>query len=125
MRILIADGSSLVRERLTSMLAELIQGLEIIGQAQDVPETIEAVQRLRPDALILDIRMPGGSGLDVLRRVKEGGKPPLVIVLTTFPSPEHRKIYLDAGADYFFSKSAEVPVAIDVLRRLSGGPPLS
>jgi DNA-binding NarL/FixJ family response regulator len=101
------------------MLAELVQGLEVIGQAADVPTAIEAARRLRPDALILDIRMPGGSGLDVLRSVKGSARPPLVIVLTTFASPEHRKIYLDAGADYFFSKSADVPVAIEVLRRLS------
>ncbi len=66
MRIFIADDSSVVRERLTAMLSNL-EEIETIGQAQDVDEAISSIEELKPDAVILDIQMPGGTGIDVMK----------------------------------------------------------
>ena len=80
MKVFIADDSEVVCERLTTMLSEL-PGIEIIGQS------IESIRRLHPDVVILDIRMPGGSGIDVLEDIKKTNTAPVVIVLTNYPYP--------------------------------------
>ena len=61
-KVFIADDSLIVREHLVTMLDELA-GIEIVGQAGTVTEAISAIRNLQPDVVILDIRMPGGSGL--------------------------------------------------------------
>jgi len=102
----IADDSHVVRERLVTMLDELA-GIEIVGQAETVAEAISAIGELRPDVVILDIRLPDGSGIDVLRTIKQDEPAPIVIVLTNYPYPAYRQKCLQAGADFFLDKSTE------------------
>ena len=119
--VFVADDSPAVRARVVRMLTE-IQGVEIVGQAGDAPETIDAVKRLRPDAVVLDIHMPSGSGIDVLLEIRQNVPPPLVIILTNYPYVQYRERCLGAGADYFFDKSNEFEKITDVFRqRLEGG----
>ena len=66
MRVLIADDSPVIVERLIEVVGK-IRGIERLDQADTVATASEAVRRLRPDVVILDIQMPGGSGLDVLK----------------------------------------------------------
>jgi DNA-binding NarL/FixJ family response regulator len=117
MRILVVDDSPIVRERLVALLAE-VGGVEVVGQAQDVPEAIAAIRALRPDVVTLDIRMPGGNGIDVLREIKKERPAPVVIMLTNYPYPQYRKKCLDAGADYFLDKSTEFEQVAQILKRL-------
>ena len=105
-KVVIADDSLIVREHLVTMLDELA-GIEIAGQAENVLEAIDTIQSLRPDVVILDIRMPGGSGIDVLETIKQNGAAPIVIILTNYPYPGYRKKCLQAGADFFLDKSTE------------------
>ena len=72
--------------------------------------------------MILDIRMPGGSGIDVLREIKKGNQPPLVMVLTNYPYPQYHRKYIDAGADFFFDKSTEFEKVTEVLKQLKQNP---
>jgi DNA-binding NarL/FixJ family response regulator len=116
-RVLIADDSLPIRERLVTMLDEL-QGIGVVGQAGTVPETISAIRELKPDVVTLDIRMPGGSGLDVLHRIKQGQAAPLVIILTNYAHPPFRQRFLEAGADFFFDKSVEFDQITRVLTQL-------
>lgn len=118
MRIFIADDSSIIRGRLVDLLAEL-EEIEIIGQAENCLEATAAIRELEPDAVILDIRMPGGTGIDVLRSIKKKQSAPLVIVLTNYPYPQYQKKCMDAGADFFFDKSTQFDEVIKVLRALS------
>jgi DNA-binding NarL/FixJ family response regulator len=120
MKILIADDSKAMRETLATTLPVLVEGVEIVGQAQDVRDAIDSTLRLQPDALILDGRMPGGSGLDVLREVKRSRTAPLVVVFTSHASAEYRAAYLAAGADFFFSKGQDVDVLLTTLQRYAG-----
>ncbi len=107
MKVLIVDDNKHFRDRLGSILGSL-EGVEVIGQAKDVPEALEAVERTRPDVVILDIHMPGGSGLDVVATVK-GKKPsPMVVMLTVGPRAEYQTHSYLMGADYFFEKSSEM-----------------
>jgi len=117
MRVFIADDSAAVRERLKAMVLEL-QGVEVIGQAGNAVEATESILKLKPDVAILDIRMPGGSGIDTLRNIKRVALPPRVIMLTNYPYPQYRKRCMDAGADFFFDKSSEFHRVTEVLKQM-------
>ena len=97
---------------------------DVVGVAKTGSEVIDGVAELRPDVLILDMAMPGGGGFNVLQAVKQQPSTPLVIVLTNHPA--YRKRCLEAGADYFFDKSAEFDQLLALLERLkpdaSAGP---
>lgn len=93
-----------------------VDGISIIGEAGDVQEAIRDITALRPDVVILDIRMPGGNGIDVLQRVKKDFPDTIVMVLTNYPYPEYREKCMHEGADYFFIKSLEFTKVIDTAR---------
>jgi len=116
-KVLIVDDSAIIRERLKAMLSEITE-LENISQARDSLEAISSFQKLNPEVVILDIRMPGGSGIDVLQEIKKSNQPPVVIVLTNYPYPQYRRKCLDAGADFFFDKSTEFDKVPKVLEQL-------
>lgn len=118
MRVFIADDSDLLRERLIGLITE-IPGVMISGQADNVGDAISAIQIEKPEVIILDIRMPGGSGIDVLKTVKSDLPASVVIVLTNYSYSQYRKICLNAGADYFFEKTSEfdrIPAILNELR---------
>jgi len=117
MKVFIVDDSKIVCERLTEMLSELPE-IEIIGQAHKAVEAINLIEKLKPDAVILDIRMPEGSGIDVLQKIKKNKTAPLVIMLTNYPYPQYRKKCMDAGVDFFFDKSNEFEKVVEVLKNL-------
>ena len=119
-KVFIADDSLIVREHLVTMFDELA-GVEIVGQAENVAESIRAIQNLRPDVVILDIRMPGGSGIDVLKRVKQDETAPVVIILTNYPYPGYRQKCLQAGADFFLDKSTEFDQIPNLFEQLERG----
>jgi DNA-binding NarL/FixJ family response regulator len=117
MKILIADDSPILRERLKTMLSDFPE-VEIAGQAHDTPEAIKSIKELKPDVVILDIRMPGGSGIEVLQSIKKDRPEIKVIMFTNYPYPQYRKKCMNLGADFFFAKateSEEVPKVIEQL----------
>ena len=122
MKILIADDSLVVRDRLVTLLTEALQGIEVVGQAKDATEARSLAEELRPDVAILDIRMPKGSGADVLLDIKKLNPVPKVIILTNYPHPENKKKCIDRGADYFFDKSTEFKKVVSVLKGMLRGP---
>ena len=117
LKVFIADDSDLVRERLAVIIAEL-GNAELVGYAEDVPEAITAIRRLRPDVAILDIRLPSGNGIQILEATKADGLSPLIIMLTAFPFPQYRKRCMEAGADFFFDKLTEFERVAQVIRDL-------
>lgn len=119
--VFIADDSPVIRERLAEMLSAL-EGVTVVGQAADVQTATAGIVRTRPDVAILDIRMPGGNGIDVLRQVKQG-KPggPSFIMYTNYGLPQYRKACAEAGADFFFDKATDGPKLTDAIRMLAAG----
>jgi DNA-binding NarL/FixJ family response regulator len=107
MMFFIADDSEAVRERLIDLLSE-VDGAEVIGQAANAGDAVEGVRRLKPHVVILDIQMPGGSGIDVLKEIKQERLPPVVLMLTNHASPQYRKKCLEWGADFFLDKSRDM-----------------
>ena len=117
MKVFIADDSSAVVERL-AVLLEDVPGAQLIGRAGDVPETLRGIQVMKPDALILDLQMPGGSGLDVLRAIRTDCPHLYVLVCTNYPYPQYREQCLNAGANFFLDKSADFEKIPSILREL-------
>lgn len=117
-RVVLVDDSDIVRERLRAMLGE-VAGIEIVGESRDSVEAIDSIRKLNPDAVVLDIRLPNGSGIDVLQRVKEDNPSTTVIMLTNYPYPQYRRKCLEAGADFFLDKSTEFDKLPEILRHLN------
>jgi len=117
MRVLIVDDSDLIQRRLGAMLSEM-EGIELVGEARDSLEATKLALDLKPDAVILDIRMPAGSGLDVLENIKRGTPASKVIMLTNYPYPQYRKKAEDAGVDFFFDKATEFDKVAEALEEL-------
>jgi DNA-binding NarL/FixJ family response regulator len=117
MRVFIADDSSLVVERLAGLLEE-VSGVEFVGHAADVTQAVDDILELKPDALILDLHMPGGSGLDVLRALRSLHLELPVIICTNYSDSEYRDECLSAGANFFLDKSTEFEKIPSILRGL-------
>ncbi|MBA7576987.1 Phosphate regulon transcriptional regulatory protein PhoB [subsurface metagenome] len=117
MKLLIVDDSVKFQQRLSAIISE-ITGIRDIEYAEDVPGAIEAVKEKKPDVVVLDFQIPGGSGIDVLKAVQMVNPRPVIIVFTNYPYPEFRKSCLAVGADYFFDKSFAYNELMCVLNRL-------
>ena len=118
MRVFIADDSRVIVERLADLLKE-VSGVQLVGNAGDVPGAIRSIPKANPDVVILDLQMPGGTGLDVLRSVRENHSGTWILICTNYPYPRYRDECIAAGADYFLDKSAEFERIPEILRGLS------
>lgn len=116
--IFIVDDSKAIRDRLKEMLAE-ISGVHLIGQTGDPMEALNDIRSYQPDAVILDIRLPGINGIELLKKIKAEQPSTVVIMLTDYPYRQYRQQSMQAGADYFFHKATEFKKAIDLLKRLN------
>lgn len=114
MNLFIVEDSIPVRERLVRTIEDL-PGLAIVGTAEDVPAAIEGLTSFPPDALILDLQLPSGSGLQVLRAIRERLPRLRVIVMTNFAAEPYRRASLAAGAEVFLDKSADFDRVRDIL----------
>ena len=114
MNLFIVEDSIPVRERLVRAIEDL-PGLDIIGTAEDVAAAIRGLESNAPDALILDLQLPTGSGLQVLRAVRQALPKMRVIVMTNFTAEPYRKAAMAAGAEFFLDKSAEFERVRDIL----------
>jgi len=120
MKVFIADDSSEIRKRIIAMLSDL-ENIDMIGEAENVQDAINSIHEFDPDVVILDIRMPGGSGIDVLKKIREKNELPVIIILTNYPHAQYRKKCMDAGADFFFDKSEEFERIVEVVSGISEG----
>jgi len=117
MNVFIVENSNFLRERLMRLLSQQ-RAIEVIGSAATPAQAVQEIRRLQPDVVLLDIRLDGGNGLQVLQQIKKEDNAPVVIVLTNYPYPQYRARYLASGADYFFDKSTELNSLLDVLQQL-------
>lgn len=121
-KVFIVEDSPIVRDRLIVMLSE-VDNVEIIGAASGASEALEAIQHNQPDAIIVDLHLPEGSGFEVLNSVKTNEAQPVLIVLTNYPFKQYRDLSLRGGANYFFDKSSEFEQAVSVVAQLASESP--
>lgn len=117
MTLLIVEDSALVRRKLVSALLE-IRGAEIL-EAGTVREALAAVARNAPEIALLDIRLPDGTGIDVLKKTRSEGLRTVVVFLTNYATRQYRERCMGEGADFFFDKSTEFDKAIEVIKEYS------
>jgi len=112
-RILVVDDSPAIRARLVAMLRE-IPGVEPY-EAGGAGEALAAMRVFVPDLVVLDVHMPGMSGIDVLPAIKALPSPPVVVILTSDPTEHHRRLSLAHGADFFFDKSRDFARVLELV----------
>jgi DNA-binding NarL/FixJ family response regulator len=127
-RVLIADDQALVRAGFRMILAAQ-PDIEVVGEAADGEAAVRLASRLRPDVVLMDIRMPGMDGLEATRRVAQDGSPagvhpassPRVLILTTFDLDAYVYAALRAGACGFLLKDAPPERLVDAVRTVRAG----
>ena len=103
-RALVVEDSTQQRRRLVEIVAKALSGFEV-SEAEDVSTAIESARRLHPDVVTLDLGLPDGSGLEVLRAIRQDGASARVIVVTGESDDRYRRASLEAGADEFLDKA--------------------
>ena len=124
LRVILVEDSPIIRARLAETLSE-IPNLEIIGQAESESDALALLDGGGWDAVVLDLQLRQGTGLGVLRKLKQAGRPSKskVIVFTNYAFPQYRDRSMSFGADFFFDKAREFHRVRDVLADLASGEP--
>ena len=117
-RVLLVDDSPALRQALGRFLG-LLPEVEVVGQAGSGPEALDEAARSRPDLVLMDLALPGMSGMEATRRLKAAPGGPLVVVLTLHGDDEHREAARAAGADAFLDKRALDAGLLPLVRQLS------
>jgi len=114
MKLFIVEDSAIIRGRIMAMVS-MLDNIEIAGSSGETIESMNMIRILKPDTVILDIRLKGGSGIDLLQEIKDEFPEMQVIMLTNYPYAQYQRRCMELGADYFFDKSREFEKIIDVL----------
>jgi DNA-binding NarL/FixJ family response regulator len=113
----LADDSPTLRTRLVSLLSPL-PNLEIVGEAKNGFEALETVERLAPDVLVLDLRMPCLNGFNVMRVLQSRSVSIKIVVLSAFADDEARRKCVDLGAWQVFEKVTELDEFLEAMKNL-------
>jgi two-component system response regulator DesR len=119
-RIMIAEDQAMVRQALVALL-ELEPDIEVVAQAATGDEAVAMVRRHQPDVAVLDIEMPGGSGIDVARQLRQDEFAGQVVIVTTFGRPGYLRAAMAAGASGFLLKDAPAAELAEAIRRVGKG----
>lgn len=119
-RVLIADDEQMVRTGLRLVL-DREDGIEVIGEADDGSQATSLAERLDPDVVLMDVRMPNVDGIEATRRLMAAGARSRVIILTTFDEDEHVYDALRAGASGFLLKYAPADDLVKAIRIVAAG----
>ncbi|RKT10965.1 LuxR family two component transcriptional regulator [Streptomyces sp. 1114.5] len=120
--VLIADDDPVTRSGLSTLL-NAQPGIEVVGQAADGVAVVEQVRLLRPDVVLMDVRMPRRNGIDATRELLADAtaEPPKVVVITTFENDDYVTAALGAGASGFVLKRLPVPQIAEAVRVAAAG----
>ena len=123
--VLIVDDQAMLRAGFAAIL-QAQDGIEVIGQASDGAEGVDEARRLRPEVVLMDVRMPNLDGIEATRRIlaaaeRDGRAAPAVLVLTTFDADEYVHEALQAGASGFLLKDALPEELVQAVRVVAAG----
>lgn len=122
-RVLVTDDDALVRAGLALMLGGSPR-LEVVAEAGNGREALEAVRRERVDVVLMDLRMPEMDGIEATRLLQEEPDPPKTVVLTTFDADDYVVRALAAGADGFLLKDTPPPQIVEAIEKVVAGEPM-
>jgi two-component system response regulator NreC len=118
--VAIADDHGVVRGGLRLLLHQQ-EGFHVIGEAEDVPGTLRLCEARRPDVLVLDLNMPGGSSIEAIPMIRERSPGTRVVVLTMQDDPSYARAALQAGADGYVLKESAESELVNAVRQVSRG----
>ena len=119
-RIMIAEDQAMVRQALVALLG-LEPDIEVVAQAATGDEALAMAGKHQPDVAVLDIEMPGPSGIDVARQLRQDGFGGQVVIVTTFGRPGYLRAAMAAGASGFLLKDAPAVQLAQAIRRVAVG----
>lgn len=121
-RVVVADDHPVVRDGIRGML-ERDARIDVVGEAADGVAAVAAVAEVAPDLVLMDLRMPGGDGIDAIRELRADGRTtPRILVLTTYDTDRDIRAAIDAGADGYLLKATSRAELIEaVLQAARGG----
>ncbi|GII60364.1 DNA-binding response regulator [Sphaerisporangium krabiense] len=119
-RVLLADDESLLRMAFT-MILDAQPDMTVVGEAGDGVEAVRLAARLRPDVVLMDVRMPGVDGIEATRRIVKDHPASRVLILTTFDLDEYAFAALKAGASGFLLKNARPEELLAAIRSVASG----
>jgi len=119
-KIIIADDHSIVRKGLRQIVNET-DDLEVMGEAEDGHEALNMIRKGQWDVLLLDISMPGLSGIDVLKRMKSEKISLPVLILSTYPADQYALRLLKSGASGYLTKESAPEELVIAIRKVSQG----
>jgi DNA-binding NarL/FixJ family response regulator len=119
-RVAIADDQALVRGGFRLIL-DARPDIEVIGEAEDGEQAVDLVQKLVPDVLLLDVRMPNLDGIEATRQIVAAASPTRIIILTTFDLDDYVHDAIRAGASAFLLKDVRPADLVDAIRLVAAG----
>ena len=119
-KVMLVDDQNLVRKGVRSLI-ELSDEIEVVAESPDGVDAVERIPEIQPDVVLLDMRMPGLSGLDVLRNLGERDLLPPTIILTTFDDDEMVLAGIKAGARGFLLKDVSLEELVNAIKQVSEG----
>ena len=119
-RVLICDDHEVVREGLRGLISRQT-GMSVVGEAGSVAESIEAAARAKPDVVIMDVRLPDGSGVEACRAIREARPETKVIMLTSYADDEALFASILAGASGYLLKQTRGQAVVDAITAVAAG----
>ncbi len=119
-RVLICDDHEVVREGLRGLISRQT-GMSVVGEAGSVAESIEAAARAKPDVVIMDVRLPDGSGVEACRAIREARPETKVVMLTSYADDEALFASILAGASGYLLKQTRGQAVVDAITAVAAG----
>jgi two-component system response regulator DevR len=118
LKIFLVEDSSMVRRRLVALIKPIADA-SVVGEAEDVGMALVGIADSGADAVIVDLRLTGSNGMELVGRLARGARPIITIVLTNYSTAAFREASFAAGAHYFFDKTSEFDLARDTIARIA------
>jgi len=119
-RVLVCDDHEVVREGLRTLIGKQ-PSMSLVGEAATVKEAVQAAARARPDVVIMDVRLPDGSGIEACRQIREARPETGVIMLTSYADDEALFASILAGASGYLLKDAKTRTVVEAIAAVAEG----
>lgn len=119
-RILLADDHSIVRSGVRSLLSRQ-PDMTVVGEVETAEQMLEALDKEKPEVIVLDLKMPGGGTIDAIKRVRERARGPLIVVFTGYDDSTDAILSLRAGAAAYVLKRSPETELLEAIRRVKAG----